>query len=342
MKIRLRYLITDRDRHGNTRYYVRLPHKKKVRIQAQPASEEFMAAYHEAMAGEHRSKPQASEIKPGSFRHLCFVYFKSDKFKSNDVSTRKWQRKTLESICQKYGANPIALMASRHVRKIRNEKSQFPAAANMRMKAMRAMFAWANEEEETSCNPTLGVKNIKYVSRGHHTWTEEEIAQYYERHPLGTKPRLALDILRFTTGRREDAPRLGIQHVQNGRVKFRQGKNEDRNPVDIDIPVHPALAASIAATKTGHLTFLVTKFGKPFTTNGFGNKFKDWCRQADLPHCSAHGVRKATATALAEAGATPHQIGAITGHTSLKEIERYTKAAQRSGLATAGMAKLKQ
>jgi integrase/recombinase XerD len=90
----------------------------------------------------------------------------------------------------------------------------------------------------------------------------------------------------------------------------------------------------------GNLTFLITEFGKPFTANGFGNKFKDWCRQADLPHCSAHGVRKATATALAEAGATPHEIGAITGHTSLKEIERYTKAAQRGGLATRGMAKL--
>ena len=89
------------------------------------------------------------------------------------------------------------------------------------------------------------------------------------------------------------------------------------------------------------LTFLITEFGKPFTANGFGNKFKDWCRQADLPHCSAHGVRKATATELAEAGATPHEIGAITGHTSLKEIERYTKAARRRGLATQGMAKLK-
>ncbi len=49
---------------------------------------------------------------------------------------------------------------------------------------------------------------------------------------------------------------------------------------------------------------------------------------------------KATATALAEAGATPHEIGAITGHTSLKEIERYTKVAQRSGMATQGMSKI--
>jgi integrase len=69
--------------------------------------------------------------------------------------------------------------------------------------------------------------------------------------------------------------------------------------------------------------------GKPFTANGFGNK-KDWCRQADLPHCSAHGVRKATSTALAEAGATPHEIMAITGHQTLEEVERYTKAASHN------------
>jgi integrase/recombinase XerD len=114
----------------------------------------------------------------------------------------------------------------------------------------------------------------------------------------------------------------------------------DIHPIDIDIPLHPALQASIEAAKIGNLTFLITEFGKPFTANGFGGKFKDWCRQANLPHCSAHGVRKATATELAESGATPHEIGAITGHTSLKEIERYTKAARKRGLANNGMAKL--
>jgi integrase/recombinase XerD len=86
---------------------------------------------------------------------------------------------------------------------------------------------------------------------------------------------------------------------------------------------------------------LITEYGKPFTANGFGNKFKDWCRQADLPHCSAHGVRKATSTALAEAGATPHEIMAITGHQTLEEVERYTKAFSRQKTADTGMAKLR-
>ncbi|WP_050425792.1 hypothetical protein [Bradyrhizobium tropiciagri] len=86
---------------------------------------------------------------------------------------------------------------------------------------------------------------------------------------------------------------------------------EHRNPINIDIPLHPALTVNVAAAEvSSNMTFLLTEFGKPFTANGFGNKFKDWCRQADLPHC----VRKATSTALAESRATPHEIMAVTGH----------------------------
>ena len=72
-----------------------------------------MTDYQEAVISKSKAKLQTAEIKPGSFRHLCVEYFKSDKFKFNDLSTRNWQRRTLESICQKDGSNPVALMASR-------------------------------------------------------------------------------------------------------------------------------------------------------------------------------------------------------------------------------------
>jgi integrase/recombinase XerD len=52
-------------------------------------------------------------------------------------------------------------------------------------------------------------------------------------------------------------------------------------------------------------------------------------------------LRKATAAALAEAGATAHEIAAVTGHTSLEEIERYTRAARKKKLADSAIAKLK-
>ena len=147
-------------------------------------------------------------------------------------------------------------------------------------------------------------------------------------------------ILLYTSWRREDAVRLGPQHVRDDRIKYRQAKNEHRNPVDMDIPLHPDLAEIIAATPSRQMTFLVTEYGKLYTPNGFGNAFKDWCRQADLPHCTAHGLRKATAARLAERGATAHEIMAITGHRTLGEVERYTKAARQAKLADSAMAKL--
>jgi len=341
MKIRLKYLSEDVDRHGNVRVYVRVPGRPKVRINERFGTDEFMAAYHAAIAGATDGPRQARAAKRGSFRHLCQLYFASPAFQRLDQSTQSWQRRALDGVCTKNADKPVAMMQGRHVRRIRDELANTPAAANHRLKALRALFAWAVEEDEAPHNPTLGVKKIKYASEGHHSWTVEEIEQYKKRHRLGTKARLALDILRFTTGRREDAVRLGPQHVRNGRVQFRQAKNEHRNPVDIDIPLHPEFAASIEATPSGHLTFLITEYGKPYTPAGFGNAMRDWCDQANLHHCSAHGLRKATPTLMAEAGATPHELMAITGHRSLEEVERYTRAAQKKKLADAAMAKLK-
>lgn len=342
MRIPLKYICEDTDRHGNVRCYVRPPGKRKVRIRALPGTPEFMEEYQAAIATSAEApQRQADVAKKGSFRYLCIRYYASGAYKALDVSTRNWQRRALDEIAQQNGAKPILLMQARHVRKMRDAKAATPAAANQIVKALRALFSWANEAEETTVNPTIGVKKLKYRSDGHHTWTDEEIQKYYERHPLGSQARLALDLLRYTTGRREDAPRLGRQHMRDGRARFRQAKNEHRNPIDIDIPIHPALAESIAAANvSSNMTFLLTEFGKPFTANGFGNKFKDWCRQADLPHCSAHGIRKATLTALAEAGATPHEIMAFGGHRSLEEVERYTAQARRSAMADSALRKL--
>lgn len=341
MRVRLKYVSEDVDRHGNVRCYLRVPGRQKIRLRSLPGTPEFFAEYQEAIAQAEVAKSRPSrEIKRGTFRYLCVQYFASGEYSILDISTKRWQRRALEKICETHGNNLVAHIQARHVRKLRDELLATPAAANQRLKALRALFNWANEAEETTVNPTLGVKRIDYSSDGHHTWTEAEIAQYQKRHPVGTKARLAFDLLRYIAFRREDVVRIGPEHIRDGRVQYRQAKNEHRNPVDLDIPLHPDLEASIAATKARGPTFLITEFGKAFTANGFGNKFKDWCRQADLPHCSAHGIRKATATALAENAATPHEIMSITGHRTLEEVERYTKAARMRRMADAAMAKM--
>jgi integrase len=110
-------------------------------------------------------------------------------------------------------------------------------------------------------------------------------------------------------------------------------KGERRVPVALQLPVPPALQAVIEPSPTGDLAFLVTDYGRAFTANGFGNWFRDQCDAAGLSHCSAHGLRKAAATALAEAGASPHQLMSWFGWKSLKQAELYTRAADQKKLA---------
>jgi integrase/recombinase XerD len=343
MQVRFKHLVEDRDRHGNVRVYVHVPGRRKVRIRAIFGTDEFVAAYNAAVSDHVTAPRQARETKSGSFRHLCVLYYSSPTFKQLDLATQSWRRRALDAMSEKHGHKPVALMEQRHIRMLRDERADQPGAANQRLKALKALFAWGCEARPDIAprNPTWAVRKIKYVSAGHHSWAPEEISQYRERHTRGSKARLALDLLVYTGGRREDAVRLGPQHVRNGRLQFRQAKNEHRAPIDIDIPLHPGLEASIAATPSGHLTFLITEFGRPFTPAGFGNWFREQCDKANLHHCSAHGLRKATAAALAEAGASTHEIAAVTGHMSLEEIERYTRAARKKTLADAAMAKLK-
>jgi integrase len=108
----------------------------------------------------------------------------------------------------------------------------------------------------------------------------------------------------------------------------------------MDIPVAPPLAEIIAATPMiGVKTFLVTDYGKPFTPAGFGNWFRDRCNEAGLPHCSAHGLRKAFLRRMAEAGCSEDYIASISGHRDYREIRKYVQAANKGHMAREGMAK---
>jgi integrase/recombinase XerD len=343
MQMRFKYVVEDVDRYGNIRLYVRVPGRPKVRLRAKFGTDEFVASYTTALDGHLQAPRQAQAAKRGSFRHLCIRYYASATFDALDRATQSWRRRALDAICVKHADKPTALMLPRHVRQLRDELKSSPGAANQRLKALKALFAWACEDEPELApqNPTLGVKKIKYATRGHHSWNADEVEQFRAKHLIGSKARLAAELLLYTGGRREDAVRLGPQHVRNGRVRFVQAKNEHRAPIEVDIPLHPKLGAAIAATRSEHLTFLVTEYGKPYTPAGFGNAMRDWCDQANLHHCSAHGLRKACATALAEAGATAHEIASVTGHQSLEEIERYTRDAKRKLLADRAMKKFK-
>lgn len=209
-----------------------------------------------------------------------------------------------------------------------------PAAANNLLRVLRGLMAFAVSRKWRNDDPTRDIKRLKYRTDGFHTWTEEEIVRFEARWAIGTRERLAFDLLLYTGQRSGDVRQMSAGQISDGCIFVRQDKTNEQ----LQIPIHSALAASLSDRKSPHLLLLTTLYGEGFSAKGFGNWFSDAARKAGLDGCSAHGLRKSAATRLADAGATPHQIMAITGHRSLKEVERYTRAANQKLNAQAAMA----
>ncbi|WP_240536437.1 tyrosine-type recombinase/integrase [Bradyrhizobium genomosp. III] len=309
-----------------------------------------MAAYDDATGGA--AKPAKSGIGVGTWRWLCTKYFaECADYKRLDARTRHVRRLVLEATFEepiapgspKYFRDmPVSKMTVDAVEVLRDRKSEFPEAANARVKAIRQVFKFGARKKLAALNPARDVPYIRSGSAGYHTWTVDEVRQYEERHPVGTKARLALALLIFTGQRRSDVVRFGKQHLRAGKLVFTQHKGRNRKPKKLVLPVLPALQKVIEASPCGDLTFLVNDLGRPFTDAGFGNKFRDWSDKAGLAHCTAHGLRKAGATMAANNGATSRQLMAIFGWDTLKEAERYTQSADQQRLAEAAMHMLEE
>ena len=166
-------------------------------------------------------------------------------------------------------------------------------------------------------------------------WTEDHVAAYEARWPIGTRQRVWLDVLLYTGLRRSDAVRLGRQHISDGIGTIKTEKTD----TEVTLPILPVLAETLAAGPCGDLAFIVGESGQPLTKESFGNVFRRACRAAGVPG-SAHGVRKIAATRAANAGATVAQLEAIFGWSGGRMASLYTRAADRRRLAMDAMHQL--
>lgn len=356
--IKLPYVSSQRTRHDKVVHYFRKRGlESKIRLHGKPGDAEFMAAYHACLAGQalpQRQAPSIKQIVPvtdrKSLRWLCQQYLTSRHFQALDVKTRRPRTSILNQLCElpisdtnrkKMGEAPFDELHSKAIRRIRDRKAETPEAANNWLKAVKALFKWAVEEEYCASNPAKDVPKIRVATDGFHTWTVEEVEQFEAAYPIGTTQRLGLALLLYTGCRRADVVTFGPQHIKDGWLTYTQDKNKGTNPVTLSLPVLPVLAEIIAATPSGHLTFLVSQYGKPYTVEGFGKRWRQWATAAGLAHCTPHGLRKAGAVRAAENGATANEMMAIFGWRDIKQAERYTRMAAQKTLAGDGMNKIK-
>jgi integrase len=347
VKVRLRdntgsrdykYVVKDVDRHGNIRVYFRRKGQPKIRLTELPGTEAFDREYQRAFRCEltPAARPDGRRPPriPGTMRWLCEQYYASAVFHALGNSTRRTRRGILDAICERTGAFRFSTMEPHHVAKLRDEKAAFPEAANARVKALRQLFTWAISPEYryAAKNPAREVAYLKSNNPdGFKAWSEADVAKYEGRHPIGTKARLALDLLLYTGARRSDVVTLGPPMERNGKLIFTETKGRGRIVKTHELPILPPLRLSIEATPIGQLVYLVTAFGKPHSVKAFGNWFKRRCREAGVDaELSAHGLRKLGAQRCAEAGATEHQLMALFGWASTKQAAVYTRKANRA------------
>ncbi|MER8966305.1 tyrosine-type recombinase/integrase [Mesorhizobium sp. M0808] len=332
------------DRIGRPRHYFR---HSNATLPGLPYSTEFMDAYSAALKAWEagRAAPTtmigADRIQPGTFEALILSYYGSADFRNLAKASQKTYRNALERLRLNYGTASVVKLERKHVLKMMDKKAEHPGAANELLKMMKLLMGRAIDMGMRKDDPTIRIRRMKIKSGGFITWEEEDIVAFYAAHAEGTRARLALDLLLFTGQRRSDVIGMGRQHIRNDILSIRQQKTGTA----VSIPLHAHLKGTLDARPQDNLTFLLTQYDKPFQPESFTNWFRVCVREAGLREdlasgamgLSPHGLRKACSRRLAQAGCTPHQIRAITGHKKLDEIVRYTEAVDQVRLAHQAM-----
>jgi integrase len=320
---------------GKPYYYFRKPGCARVKLPGLPGSEGFMAAYQAALAAS--APPPDIGVKrsiPGTVAALVTAYISSDVFRDLAPETRRTRWAILQKLRDEHGIKRVALLRRQHAEAMLRARRPFPRQ-NL-LKVLRPLIRFAISLGWHTEDPTRELTASVKRGPGFRPWGEDQINAFRAYHQIGTRARLAFELLLGTAQRRSDVIRMGPQHIRDGAITIRQQKTG----TPLAIPILPEVQEVLGATSSGHLTFLATEHGRPFTAAGFGNRFRQWCDEAGLRGFSAHGLRHTACTRLAEAGATGHEIMSWSGHRTLKEVDRYTQSADQRALARSAEIKL--
>ena len=327
------FLHRETTRHGRSIWYFRRGKGTCVRLPDAFGSVEFWAAYEAAAKG---ACPQRQGHASGTFSAALRSYYASQTWAALRPATQRMKRHVLNGVDSVLGKSKLKDWKRGDIAAGRDKRAATPAAAEMFVKSLRSFFAWALEAGLVLSNPTDGVKVVASSTDGFAPWTDDDVAAYRARWPLGTRQRIAFEVLHETGLRRGDAVRIGLPNVRDRIIRIATEKTGER----VAIVISDILFEAIEAGPVGQMTFIVGATGKPMKKELFGTIFREWCDAAGVSK-SAHGLRKAAATADALAGYTDAELDAKFGWTGRKMASHYTRNASRERLSISAAARVK-
>jgi integrase len=340
------HVTREATRHGRIVFYFRRYPGPRIRLRASFGTPEFVAEYHTALTGQELPEV-VNKTSTGSLRWFWDRYRESAVWADHSPATRRQRENIMRHVLDdndgKGGAMPFAAVTRKHIVAARDRRKDTPNQARHFLDTMHGLFTWALDSGHVKLDPTAGVQAPqRKKGGGFKPWTEDEVQQFEQKFPHGTRQRVWLDVLLYTGLRRGDAARVGKQHIRktpHGDVlKLRTEKSQ--GDMEVEIPLLPVLRATLDAGPIGDLAFCVGARGKPFVKESFGNAFSDAAREAGIAGKSAHGLRKVAAMRCAYNGANVAQMNAIFGWRGAKMAMHYIEAAERARLAREAMTKM--
>jgi integrase len=321
-------------RHGKAAWYVRVGKGPRIRIRAEFGTPAFDSEYQAAVSGAARPSKNAPAIT--TLAWLVARYREASAWTELSVATRRQKENILRHVLETAGDKPFACIDAATVNAGIERRAKTPSQARHFLDTMRGLFKWAKKAGLVKVDPTADADAPRRKQGpGFRAWTEDDVAAYERRWPVGTRERVWLDVLLYTGLRCGDAVRLGRQHVRDGEIQL----VTEKTGTPVPLPILPELAKTLAAGPCGDLHFIVGKNGRPMSAGYFSNEFVRAARAAGV-RGSAHGVRKIAATRAANNGATVAELDAMFGWTGGRMASYYTREADRRRLAKGAISKL--
>lgn len=310
-----------------------------MRLSGDFGSREFIASYRAAESGAVNVASRRNG--DGTFGQLWALYRASPDWARLSVGTRNNRDRLIRPALDRAGNQPLEAWTRKFIIASLDARASTPAVARNFLGTLRAVFQWGLSREHIDTDPTVAIKVATIKSDGFPTWTASEMATFESHWPIGTRQRLAYDLMLWTGLRRGDAARVGPQHVIDGSIVMDTEKTGQRVSIRILEPLARSINSCLAYRDDGKpilkAAFITQeRGGRPFAKVSFGYWFKMACDAAGVPG-RAHGLRKALAVKLAESGATDREIGAILGNDMAK---LYARRASVRRLSDAALARL--
>jgi integrase len=224
-----------------------------------------MAAYQAALALVAPPPPSPRHVIAGSLAYVAAGFFRSADFANLSPSSQRTYRTALKPILAAHGHRLVRDLPKAAARTIIEQiGATRPGMANLTRAALSKVMAYAIATDVREDNPFVGL--TRYRLGTFHTWTDQEIAVFEQRWPLGTRERLAFSLLLYTGQRGGDVCRMVRSDIVGGRIRVVQDKARKGTTDELMIPIHPALARALKAGPVVGMHHLITDSrGKPLS-----------------------------------------------------------------------------